>query len=670
MARRQQIEADANLLANILQELASQTAKGNENGTESSLKTKVISFKDKFSLNYVNLGAKNKVFVEGLEDVFGEAAFGDKNYLLIVSNEVENVPNGINDSDGYFNESEQLTENILSGMKEKNPQSSNKISISAHLVVKTGPTSGSAVEFITGKVQLQSASCTTLVQTVKTESLEALELKDARFMVTIFVQAILKLKENLNDSETFWDFCLPWFLLKCKSEKPQKISWLCCKMEHAAIDGAKRGILKSFIVNEERSVVDLEESLGKILDDKCEKSLYFARYDLLSSIYKNSGEDSSTLLMELSWQDKTTSSQPPPSSADALVKFRIAPSDPTSPLATRYLELIQLENMVHGTSNATSDIWSDLNEGKNAKKNIVSSLPDFLDGLKTVKYGESASHDKREENDTESFSLSSYVLENLRRKDHDFTDDLWEYLKNAVSLDDIVQALDHIFAAICTREIQPVFNSENKVELAVWIREFYRTANQNEGMEVLKERLDFVLEDESKVLELVAKLGLEKYKRDYIAFFVSEELATFGQLQPVLKHEASVKESMLMIWKLHHCLELVAAAIMYLKLPVDYVRMILKASLDYYKATDDLSSTPTFSVSIPSVSSASAPAIQCCSTSKPLLWKCSANVIGRGHLKMFISSEDREASSNLEDDLGTLSLHKVVGVSESSVRIY
>ena len=675
MAQRE-LEADSLCFANILEELT--TLKANAN--EKDIKAKVILFKEKFCLNYVNLNAGSRAFVQGLEDVLGDVIFDNRNYLLIASNEVSDASNGFDDSStDHSDESEQFSEKILNGSRENKPRHTNKVDISSELIVKTGPTGGSPVQFISGKAQLQSVSSMMSVQTVKTELLSALTLKDARYMTSIFVQGILKLKDRLENDSDFWNLVFPWLLIKCNREKPQNIIWLCCKMEHIAKDGTKRGLLKSFVVRDESSVLDLEGNLKKTLDCKTEKCLYFARYDLLNSIYKERDDDAvanSKLALELSWQDHTAPHQPPPSAADSLAKFRIVPSDPSSPLSAIYMELIQLENIVHGVADTSGEVWLDIVPQKGIKKNILEKLPDFIDRLMTVKYADLDANDKTEGPDNDKSPISSYVLDNLHRKDHDFTDELWEFLKEANSFDDVIQSLDFIFAAICTREIQPVFNSENKTDLAQWVREFYRATNQNEGKEVLKDKFDNLLENNAKVLELVANLGLEKFKCDYISFFVNKELATFGQLESVTKTGQCLKDRMLTIWKLHHSLELVAVSIAYLHLPTDYVRMILKASLDYFKDTENLSTAPVFSVSIPSVSPASSSIIDRCSTMKPVLWKCSANVTSEvdrnGLLRMFISTEDRDATSDAvrEDDIDILTSYKAMVVTESSVRVY
>lgn len=677
MARRE-LEADALYFANILEEFTTLNDKGIEKDSEA----KVTLFKEKFCLNYIDLNAGSRAFVQGLEDVLGDAIFDNKSYLLIVSNEISDASNGFDcNSIDHSDESEQLSEEILKGLGDSKPRHTNKVEISSDLIVKTGPTSGSPVQFITGKTQLQSVSSMISVQTVKTELLSALTLKDARYICSIYVQGVIKLKDRLENGSDFWNLVFPWVLIKCSTEKPQNISWLCCKMEHIAKDGIKRGVLKSFVVSDESSVLDLEGNLKKALDSKTEKCLYFARYDLLNSIFKERDDDTvpySKLVLELSWQDHTEPHQPPPSAADSLAKFRIVPSDPSSPLSAVYMELIQLENIVHGITDTSGEVWLDLVSQKGTRKNILEKLPDFIDRLRTVKYADLDANDKNEVLDNDKSPISSYVLDKLQRKDHDFTDELWEFLKEAKSFDDVTQSLDFIFAAICTREIQPVFNSENKTDLAQWVREFYRAANQNEGKEILKERFDTLLENNAKVLELVANLGFEKFKCDYISFFVNKELATFGQLESVTRTGQCLKDKMLTIWKLHHSLELVAVSIVYLHLPTDYVRMILKASLDYYKDTEDLSVAPIFSVSIPSVSPASGSIIDRCSTMKPVLWKCSANVSSEtdrnGLLRLFISTEDRDAVSDIdaarEDDIETLTSYKAMVVTESSVRVY
>ena len=671
------MEEDSLVFAKILEEVATSRSEDIKKCSENTLAVRAISFKKKFSLNCVCAHSGNRgAIVQGLEEVLGEVLIGNDNYLLFVSREVADTSDDVDvSSSDHMNESEQLSELQIS--KENNKQYSSTVDLSTDLLVKAGPTIGSSVQFITGKSPLQSASAVSSVQKVKTELLSALALKDARYMVSVFVQSVIKL---VNGS-SFKDVVLPLLLIKCKSEKPQNVGWLCCRMEHVAKDGFKKGIFRSYLVCDEYSVLDLEKGLQKLFGYKSEKCQYFARYDLLSSVYKQDYDDAmehSKLILEFSWQGQTAADQPPPSAADTLVKFQIVPSDPSSPLSAMYIELIQLEDIIHGVSDASDEVWADMMSQKSSKKSIIEQLPDFLEALKTAKYVESDASDKKEGPSMDKSPLSSFILDNFCRKDHDFTDELWEFLKNAISFDEVLQSLDYIFAAICTREIQPVFNSENKTDLAQWVREFYRASNQSESKEKLKERFSTLLENRIKVFELVANLGLEKFTRDYISFFVNEELATFGQLESVFRYGGGLKKRMLDIWKLHHILELVALSIVFLHLPIDYLRLILKTSLDYFKDVANLSTAPVFSVSIPAVSPVASLVIDHCTKMKPVLWKCSATLTSginsKGLLKMFISSEDREAhfdvDTSMQDNTETFNLHKVVTVTESSVRVY
>ena len=675
------MEEDSLAFAEILEELATSKSEDIKKCSKNTLAARVISFKKQISLNCVSAHAGGlSAIVQGLEEVLGEVSICNDNYLLFVSREVADTSDDIDlSSSDHMNESEQLSELQIS--KENNRQCTNKVDLSTDLLVKAGPNIGSSVQFITGKSPLQSASAVSSVQKVKTELLTALALKDARYMVSVFVQSVIKLRSKLVNGSNAKDVVLPLLLIKCRSEKPQNIAWLCCRMEHVAKDGFKKGIFRSFLVRDEYSVLDLEKNLQKLFGYKSEKCQYFARYDLLSSVFKQDYDDAmehSKLILEFSWQDQTAPNQPPPSAADTLIKFQIVPSDPSSPLSAMYIELIQLENIIHGVSEASDEVWADMMLQKSTKKSIIEQLSDFLEALKTAKYVESDASDKKEGPSMDKSPLSSFILDNFCRKDHDFTDELWEFLRNAISFDEVLQSLDYIFAAICTREIQPVFNSENKTDLAQWVREFYRASNQSEGKEKLKERFSALLDNRIKVFELVANLGLEKFTRDYISFFVNEELATFGQLESVFRYGGGLKKRMLDVWKLHHILELVALSIVFLHLPIDYLRLILKTSLDYFKDVTDLSIAPVFSVSIPAVSPVASLVIDHCTKMKPVLWKCSSNLTsginGKGLLKMFISCEDREASfdvdTTMQDDTEVFNLHKVVTVTESSVRVY
>ena len=684
MATQRQVDVAS--LSDILEELLIQEAEKNDGETQDTNEVKFISFKEQFSLNYVKVGKEGaSTTVLGLEDVIGLRRGPNAGNLLLASKHVENLTNGhtFDESDATgaeYHESDLSTGDITQQSQEAKISFGNNVkTLSEELIIRAGPASTAQVQFMTGTSQLQFIGGGSKQQILETGQLAPMNLRDARYLVSIFAQTVSNLKEKLSDFE-FWNLKLPWLLVKCDAKAPQMISWICCKIEHVVKENEQKGVMKSFLIQEKNAIADTEEMIKREIgtqDNGSKNSFYFSRYNLLGSIFKQEAFDtkeSAQLYLEFAWQEPTLHFQPPPLAADAVAKFRIVPSDPCSPLAPVYLELIQLESIIHSMSDCN---WPDFTGPSEEPYDITGHVSEFLEDLKTVKYTEEEAVEKQNETDDLASPLLTYVLDSFRRNDWDFTDKLWEFLKNAKSFEEVMQCLDHIFVAICTREIQPVFNTENKTQMASWIREFYKANNQAKGKEELQEKLDGLMENPSKVFQMIADIGLEKYNKDYVSFFINEELATFGQLEPMMRQANTLEDRMAVIWKFHHSLELVAVSKAYLSLNVDYLRIILRASLDYYKSIAKLSTSPIFSVSIPAVSSSAAAVIDRCSSMKPVMWKWASKKLAAKQqtelLSMLILSEDKadiDIDFTANESVEIPALHKAVIVEESQLRIY
>ena len=686
-------QVDVASLSDILEELLLQEAKKNDGETQDTNDVKeqfslnVISFKEQFSLNYVKKGKEGATTtVLGLEDVIGGLNSLNAGNLLLASKHVENLVNGhtFDESDATGTEyhmSELSTGDITQQSQEAKISYGNNVkTLSEEMIIRAGPASTAPVQFMTGTSQLQFIGGESTKQILETEQLAPMNLRDARYLVSIFAQAVSNLKEKLSDFE-FWNLKFPWLLVKCDTKAPQMISWICCKIEHVVKENEQKGVMKSFLIQEKNAIADTEEMVKRQMgmqDKGSKNSFYFSRYNLLGSIFKQEAFDTkerAELYLEFAWQEPTLHFQPPPLAADAVAKFRIVPSDPCSPLAPVYLELIQLESIIHNISDCN---WPDFTAPSDKPYDITGHVSEFLEDLKTVKYTEEEEAVKKQsETDDLASPLLTYILDSFRRNDWDFTDKLWEFLKNAKSFEEVMQCLDHIFVAICTREIQPVFNTENKTQMASWIREFYKANNQAKGKEELQEKLDGLMENPSKVFQMIADIGLERYIRDYVSFFINEELATFGQLEPMMKQADTLQDRMAVIWKFHHSLELVALSKAYLSLNVDFLRIILRASLDYYKNMAKLSTSPIFSVSIPAVSSSAAVVIDRCRSMKPVIWKWASKKLGAKQqtqlLSMLILSDykaDIDIDFTANESVEIPALHKAIIVEESQLRIY
>eukprot|EP00794_Sanderia_malayensis_P007309 gene7309-8126_t len=635
-------------------------------------------FKDLFALNYVKVGKVTPTRVHGLSDIINSESIGEK--LIIASgNAAKKASNSfLEDDDDDAEHTKVSYTDVNLSQQDQKKIFSNEAYFIEETIVRSGSASSSLVYYLNSKTHLQSVEGMNSEKIINVDDLAPLKLKDARYLVTIYIQAVNRLRKH--QGKNYESISIPWLLIKCDKIPPQLVSWLYCTIEvdKNETEQQQKGCFRSFIIKEQDVLIDHEKECRRLLQDEKGHASYMSRYDLLGSLLSKADNEkkASSLFIEFAWKEESGPLDLPPSSADAVAKFKIYPSDPCSPLAPIYMELTKLDRIIKGVKQP-NQLWSNIPNVSSEDASLVDGIASFLEELMSVKFEEKISVKKDEQTNDLSAPLLSYILDGFKRSDMDFTDKLWNFLKNAKSLDEVVSCLDNIFAAICTREVQPVFSSENKTFLARMIREFYKSADMTTSSEDLHERLNEILENDGKVFDILADIGLEKFKKDYVSFFVNEDLATFGQLEPILAaSDNGLRESMSAIWKMHHSLELVSIGRTYLHLEVDYLRTLLRSSLNYFIANDVTPFPPTFALSIPFVSASATTLKNLCYEIKPDTWKLAtvSSKEGAENLSMFILSQDGDKqlddhSRSLQEDDPVVT-YKALSVTENKVRIF
>ena len=663
------MKEDVSSFSNILSTIMSIENCGQ--GDKCKQNINIFTFKSTFIVNSVTIQKESLglTTLQGLSDVVHPPSLGRK--FMLISTEKERKSSvdfeaDNNDSYEHTDEAEDCLDTITTVDKQ--------VAISHQNIVRAGPPSSSFVYYVDAKTNLQSIGGILNEESINIEGLLPVKFTDARYILSVYIQAISKLRNNFTGKD-IESIEIPWLMIKCDKKPPQLASWVYSTIDlEANGEQAPHGCFRSFIVKERNGIFEYEEAAQK-LQAKKGKLSFMSRYFLLGDASTRFLQDTntSTLYLEFAWKERSFPLDPPPLSADAVAKFKIIPSDPCSPLATVFQELSRLASIA-AAGNAGFN-WSG-NSTENAR--VVDLLPSFFEELMTVKYTDEP---PKQDEKTKDFSpLLSYMLDGFKRNDMDFTDKLWAFIKNARDMEEVIACLNHIFAAVCTREIQPVFSSENGTKIATMIREFYKSSNLGNASDALQEKLNIILEDADQVLEILADIGMEKFKKDYTCFFVNEEWATFGQLEPIINNAHGLQERMSAIWKLHHCLELVSIGKAYLHLEIDHLRILLRAGLEYYKSNSASAAPPTFSISIPSVSASAQALNELCQGIKPETWKAASasSLEGAENLSMFILSEDDDKENHddinvdlsLQDSEFKVVLYCAKSISESRMKVF
>ncbi|XP_033099941.1 protein zwilch homolog [Anneissia japonica] len=156
------------------------------------------------------------------------------------------------------------------------------------------------------------------------------------------------------------------------------------------------------------------------------------------------------------------------------------------------------------------------------------------------------------------------------RNDLDFTERLWNHLKNASSLQDLKMALQTVMQTLKTGDFYPVVHVHNESRLASQIRASYQQQTPVLNLEGVEP------------LEIMIELGLEKLRRDYTDFFIRQELVLHQQLHFFVQSGLTTEEKIERLCRMHNVLELLVVTAM-LNLPLESQQALCRLGLKHYE---------------------------------------------------------------------------------------
>ena len=635
------IDQDIKTFSNLFEKaLKSSTVRSDQDDDTSELSFYKLDFKEKFSLHHFKLCEGQNCSLKEVRDILSHTVF--RKHVLLAGNRFankssEDANNGSIDQDSFVSEEENrsLTEvseenaeiNGSMYQKEKKSESSHQDQPVVYLEerVYSGPICKSPVQFIGAREQLKLVEGILKEKIIDTSGLIALSLPDARYLASLYTQCLSSMCKQANGKCVNMVSEIPVLVLKCKNEIPQNFSWMTCNFELFQDDVDCIGVLSSTVITEKTSITDYVSSFNTYLKSNQRQGdhdvsvLYFSRYELIGSRIgvDDSAEDetASSLSAEFAWREPTDPLEAPSLSADAVVKLRVTAGDSRSPAKALFLELSKLDSIIDSINSgmlpektADTEIWF-----SGQVKNFIQEMSDW-------RYLAKDGNQKEDDGKELSSPLASIALEEFKRLDMDFTDKLWDFLRNVVNTDDLTTCLGHVLSVIVSGELQPPLSSTNQTQLAKHIRDYYLCQGPDAQKE-LQIALQKFTQNSKAALALVADIGIEKVKTDYVSYFINQELATFSQLQPLLDHMSTPSEGIAVLMKLHLCLELLLLGKTYLNLKHENLRLLLRSALSYYVTNEATYVTPTFAISIPAFSSSSSTVYEICSKQSPIIWK-------------------------------------------------
>uniref|UniRef100_A0A7N9D216 Protein zwilch n=1 Tax=Macaca fascicularis TaxID=9541 RepID=A0A7N9D216_MACFA len=366
----------------------------------------------------------------------------------------------------------------------------------------------------------------------------ALPVGKARQLIGLYTMAhnpnMTHLKINLPVT------ALPPLWVRCDSSDPEGTCWLGAELitTNDSITGIVLYVVsckadKNYSVNLE----NLKNLHKKRHHLSTVTSRGFAQYELFksSALDDTITASQTAITLDISWSPVDEILQIPPLSSAATLNIKVESGEPRGPLNHLYREL------------------------------NLNKLDGFGDSTKKDTEVETVKHD------TAAVDRSVKRLFKAR-SDLDFAEQLWCKMSSSViSYQDLVKCFTLIIQSLQRGDIQPWLHSGSNSLLSKLIHQSYHGT------------MDTVSLSGTTPVQMLLEIGLDKLKKDYISFFIGQELASLNHLEYFIAPSVDIQEQVYRVQKLHHILEILVSCMPFIKSQHELLFSLTQICIKYYK---------------------------------------------------------------------------------------
>ncbi|XP_040348980.1 protein zwilch homolog isoform X3 [Herpailurus yagouaroundi] len=366
---------------------------------------------------------------------------------------------------------------------------------------------------------------------------------------------------------------LPALWVRCDSSVPEGTCWLGAEL--VTTNDNITGIVlytvsckadKNYSVNLE----DLKSSHKKRHHLSTVTARGFAQYELFKSTALDDtlAASQTTITLDISWSPVDEILQTPPLSSTATLNIKVESGEPRGPLNHLQREVKFLLVLADGLRTGVSE-WPEPLEVKSA----VDLVQEFLNDLNKLDgFGDST------KKDTETVKHDSAAVDRTIeclftvRGDLDFAEQLWFKMSSSViSYQDLVKCFTLIIQSLQRGDIQPWLHSGSNSLLSKLIHQSYHGT------------MDTVSLSGTVPVKMLLEIGLDKLKKDYISFFIGQELASLNHLEYFITPSVDIQEQVCRVQKLHHILEILVSCMLFIKPQHELLFALTQSCIKYYK---------------------------------------------------------------------------------------
>uniref|UniRef100_F7DL41 Protein zwilch n=1 Tax=Equus caballus TaxID=9796 RepID=F7DL41_HORSE len=366
---------------------------------------------------------------------------------------------------------------------------------------------------------------------------------------------------------------LPPLWVRCDGSDPEGTCWLGAEL--ITTNNSVTGVVlymatckadKNYSVNLE----DLKNSHKKRHHLSTVTARGFAQYELFKSTALDDTVTASqtVITLDISWSPVDEILQIPPLSSTATLNIKVESGEPRGPLSHLHRELKFLLVLADGLRTGVTE-WPEPLEAKSA----VELMQEFLNDLNKLDgFGDSTKKDTETvKHDSAAVDRSIECLFTVRG-DLDFAEQLWCKMSSSViSYQDLVKCFALIIQSLQRGDVQPWLHSGSNSLLSKLIHQSYHGA------------MDTVSLSGTVPVQMLLEIGLDKLKKDYISFFIGQELASLNHLEYFISPSVDIQEQVYRVQKLHHILEILVSCMLFIKLQHELLFSLTQSCIKYYK---------------------------------------------------------------------------------------
>ncbi|XP_040825501.1 protein zwilch homolog [Ochotona curzoniae] len=364
---------------------------------------------------------------------------------------------------------------------------------------------------------------------------------------------------------------LPPLWARCDSSDPEGTCWLGAELV-STNDSITGVVLYVVTCKAEKGYLANLEHLKNLHKKRHHVSAVtakgFAQYELFKStaLDETIGTSHTTIILDISWSPVDEILQSPPLSSAATLNIKVELGEPRSRVNHLHGELRFLLVLADGMRTGVTE-WLEPLEAKAA----VELVQEFLNDLKQLDGFADSMKKDTEGVKPDAAAVDRSVLIAVRG-DLDFAEQLWcKMSSSVVSYQDLVKCFTLVIQSLQRGDVQPWLHSGSNSLLSKLIHQSYHGA------------MDTVSLTGTVPLQMLLEIGLDKLKKDYISFFIGQELASLNHLEYFISPAVELQEQVHRVQKLHHILEIVIGCMLFIKPQHELLFSLTQSCIKYYK---------------------------------------------------------------------------------------